>query len=107
MQAHRLLGDPRRHVRVPVAVSAHPGAETEERTQRKVFAGIRLRQRVAEIAVEARYGLPERTLEVIQIVADLVEHRRRQAADLVGVPQRGDLLAQERKGVLALARRER
>ena len=105
VEAQRLLGDLGGDVGVPVAVAPDPGAEAQEGGHVDVLAGVGDDERLLHLPVQPRHQLPQRLLEVVQAVAHLVEDRGRAAPDLLGEPERGDLLPDAVAQLRALAGR--
>ena len=85
-QLERGAGHARRDVRVAVAVAADPRSERQQRRDRHVGVRVRRADRRLEVAVDVRHDGGERRREVDEPGADLVEHRRRDGAQLVGDP---------------------
>ena len=85
-EGERLGGDRGGHVRVAVAVAPDPRAEAQQRGDRRVVAR-GLGDRVLQVAVHARHLGGQRRDEPHQAGAHLVEHRRRDGAQLVRAPQ--------------------
>ena len=93
-------------VRVAVAIAPDPRAEADRRDlERQAGAGV-LGQGPVQLAQVARQRLPQRLLEHQQAAADLVERRRPDPPDLVGLPAGGNLAAQRLDDGLPLPERQ-
>jgi hypothetical protein len=86
-QIERLARHPWCHVGVAVTVTADPRAEREKRRNHDPGAGKHALDGIFEISVQPRDDVEQRRLEIDQPGAHLVEHGRRDGADLVRVPQ--------------------
>ncbi len=86
-------GHLRRHVRVAVAVAADPRAEAQHPRQlaRRGAAPVDAAEGVGHLEVQRRQGGDEHPRIVVEPHLHLVGHRRRVAAHLVRLPERGDL----------------
>ena len=121
LEAGGVERDIRGDTRVPVTVRADPRPEPEHRGRERrpgaAVAGVggeglaarrailqRRDQRPVERALEARHGREQRLVEDRERGPDLVERRRRDRAQVAGVPQDRDLLAQPTAEVGVLVR---
>ena len=87
---------------IAVAVAADPAADGEHRGESGHLPLARQpRQRVLDVAVQARHGIDEGVVEVRERVLDLVLHAQLHGPQHARLPERGDDAAQLALGALA------
>ena len=88
----RILRRLMRHVGISILIAADPRSEFHQPRQHAVLHinSVNLFDGCRDLLVKFRDGLEENT-RVVQPHLDLIEYRRRRAADFIGLPEGSDL----------------
>mmetsp|Transcript_22617 Transcript_22617/g.57915 ORF Transcript_22617/g.57915 Transcript_22617/m.57915 type:complete len:364 (-) Transcript_22617:629-1720(-) len=100
--AHHVMRHPVGDIGVAIAVTANPARELNGRSGDGQLAANGALHRLAQAAQVGRHGLPQASLHNVQPAARLIHWRRLLFADLVSLPNAGDLAHQLVDQLLAL-----